>query len=136
MTNRPALVALCLCALAAPAAAQSGRGKPKPTARSSEAVAARPAADRSTGLRADVEIRIIREYFAAQPEKPKSLPPGIARQLARGKPLPPGIAKKTMPPALVRQLPERDGMRWVLSGDVVLLVDVSDVIVDLVRVIL
>ena len=91
---------------------------------------------RPTTLSADVEIRIIREYFAAQPEKPRSLPPGIARQLAKGRPLPPGIAKTRMPDALLDRLPRHEGTRWMLSGDVVLLVDTNDVIVDFVRVIL
>ncbi len=34
-----------------------------------------------------------------------SLPPGIAKNLARGKPLPPGIAKKTVPASMLGQLP-------------------------------
>jgi hypothetical protein len=34
---------------------------------------------------------------------------------------------------LIVLLPARSGTRWLIAGDVVLLVDVSDVIVDLVR---
>jgi hypothetical protein len=34
-----------------------------------------------------------------------SLPPGIAKNLARGKPLPPGIAKKTVLTSMLGQLP-------------------------------
>lgn len=33
------------------------------------------------------------------------LPPGIAKNFARGKPLPPGIAKQTLPSDLARRLP-------------------------------
>src|SRR5262245_29699224 len=35
--------------------------------------------------------REIRAYFQAHPMTPQSLPPGIAKNLARGKALPPGI---------------------------------------------
>jgi hypothetical protein len=120
-----------LVLLAVPAAAlSSGKAKRPDNAASTTASVSQK---HSTTLRADVEIRVIREYFEAQKEKPKSLPPGIARQLARGKPLPPGIAKTRMPDALVRKLPTHDGLRWVLTGDVVLLVDVDDLIVDFVR---
>ena len=87
-------------------------------------------------LAIDVEIRLIHDYFAGPVAKPKPLPPGIARKLARGKPLPPGIAKKQLPDDLARRLPPRSGTRWIVAGDVILLIDVSDVIVDFVRVIL
>ena len=36
----------------------------------------------------------------------------------------------------MRRLPARSGTRWILAGDVVLLVDVSDIVVDIVRAIL
>ena len=119
--------------LADPAAAQgNGRGKgAKESASPAKAGHSMPAKGA-----VDVEIRIIRDYFAASREKPKPLPPGIARNLARGKPLPPGIAKKLPPDDLMRRLPARSGTRWILAGDVVLLVDVSDIVVDIVRAIL
>ena len=41
--------------------------------------------------------REIRAYFQTNPMTPQSLPPGIAKNLARGKPLPPGIAKRAVP---------------------------------------
>lgn len=84
----------------------------------------------------NVEVRIIREYFASSGHKPKSLPPGIAKNLARGKPLPPGIAKTRVPAELSRKLPVRSGAEWIIAGDVVLLIDVTDVVVDIVRAIL
>ena len=39
----------------------------------------------------------------------QALPPGIAKNLARGKPLPPGIAKKTVPASMLGQLPYYPG---------------------------
>ena len=116
--------------LAAPAHAQgNGRGKAaKENGSPAKAAHAAPAKGA-----VDVEIRIIRDYFASSRQKPKPLPPGIAKNLARGKPLPPGIAKKLPPDDLMRRLPARSGTRWILAGDVVLLVDVSDIVVDIVR---
>ncbi len=46
-----------------------------------------------------------------------SLPPGIAKNPARGKPLPPGIAKKTVPADMLGQLPSYPGYEWRVVGD-------------------
>lgn len=46
-----------------------------------------------------------------------SLPPGIAKNLARGKPLPPGIAKKMVPASMLGQLPSYPGYEWRIAGD-------------------
>jgi hypothetical protein len=121
------VVAGLLLLMSSQASAQSGKSKGKPAERSGEA------AHRSGGPSTDVEVRIIREFFGARSEKPKSLPPGIAKNLARGKPLPPGIAKKQVPDDLIVLLPARTGTRWVLAGDIVLLVDAGDIIVDLIK---
>lgn len=91
------------------------------------------------------EAAIIREYFlhnAAEPGKGKrnhkSLPPGIAKNLARGKSLPPGIAKQVLPGGLVAQLPPAPkGFERVVVGGKVLLVEIAtqvihDVLSDLI----
>ena len=121
------IVALLLVALSANAEAQ-GKGRGKPAGGDVQV-----SRGKAHGPGTDVELRIIREFFSAESRKPKSLPPGIAKNLARGKPLPPGIAKKQVPDDLIVLLPARTGTRWLIAGDVVLLVDVSDVVVDLVR---
>lgn len=61
------------------------------------------------------------------------LPPGIAKQLARGKPLPPGLAKQQVPPAQVRTLPPaRDGFEYVVvAGKVVLIETATQVVHDI-----
>ena len=51
----------------------------------------------------------------------RSLPPGIAKNLARGKPLPPGIAKK--------MVPQYPGYEWRIAGDDLVLVALSTAIV-------
>jgi hypothetical protein len=61
----------------------------------------------------------------------KSLPPGIAKKIARGGTLPPGIAKKTLPGGLLARLPTRPGQEWRLVGTDLLIVEIaSNVIVD------
>jgi len=71
-------------------------------------------------------------------KKPKGLPPGIARNLARGKPLPPGIAKQVLPQGLVTMLPPPPhGFERVIIDGKVLLVEVAthmihDILTDII----
>jgi len=58
-----------------------------------------------------------------------SLPPGIAKNLARGKPLPPGIAKKTVPASMLGQLPSYPGYEWRVVGKDLVLIALSTAIV-------
>ena len=127
MNAHPLLLTFALLALlAGPAAAQSGgRGKGKANERGEGASTPK--------VSTEVEIKIIRDYYSAPGRKPKSLPPGIAKNLARGKPLPPGIARTRVPDDLLVLMPARTGTEWLVLGDVVLLVDAGDLIVDLVR---
>ncbi len=71
-------------------------------------------------------------------EKAKGLPPGIARNLARGKPLPPGIAKKYLPEGLRQLLPAPPhGYERIIVDGKVLLVEIAtrvihDILADIV----
>ena len=117
------LVLALLVMFSLPIEAQSGRGKGND--------AGRAAAGKVNHARgSDDEIRIIREYYGAPSRKLKPLPPGIAKNLARGKPIPPGIARTRAPEGLVVMLPARDGTRWWIAGDHVLLVDANNILVD------
>lgn len=58
-----------------------------------------------------------------------SLPPGIAKNVARGKPLPPGIAKKALPPELLRELPNYPGYEWRAAGNDLVLIALSTAVV-------
>ncbi len=59
------------------------------------------------------------------------LPPGIAKNLARGKPLPPGIARKMVPGGMLGRLPVHPGYEWkVLGADLVLVAVGSSIIAD------
>lgn len=77
-------------------------------------------------------------YQDATPAKgkgkgPKSLPPGIAKKLARGGRLPPGIAKRGLPQALEVQLPPPPAghERVVVDGRVLLVEIATQVIHDI-----
>jgi hypothetical protein len=73
-----------------------------------------------------------RRALVATPGTVKSLPPGIAKKVARGGTLPPGIAKRYLPNDLVVQLPPRPGCQWVIvDNDVVLIATATGLIVDI-----
>ena len=84
----------------------------------------------------DLEISAIRAYYRdretpapsgnARGKGPKTLPPGIARNLQRGKPLPPGIAKQALPGPLIQVLPAAPhGYERVVVAGKILLVEVA-----------
>ena len=94
------------------------------------------------------EIRIIASWYEdhgahdrgkAGKKKGGGLPPGIAKNLARGKALPPGIAKQYLPADLTRLLPPAPaGFERVVLDGKVLLVEVAtriihDVLLDAVK---
>jgi Ni/Co efflux regulator RcnB len=89
----------------------------------------------------DDEISIIGAWYrdhgtASQKrgsKKQKGLPPGIAKNLARGKPLPPGIAKKYLPDGLRHALspPPKGYERIIVDGNVLLVEIASRVIHDI-----
>ena len=89
------------------------------------------------------EISVIHDFFRDyQVDKKggkkgaKPLPPGIAKNLARGKPLPPGIAKRGLPNDLMVQLPPvADGYERIIVAGKILLVEIAtqvvhDILVD------
>jgi hypothetical protein len=94
------------------------------------------------------EISIIAQWYSDHPntsvrggggkKKPKGLPPGIAKNLARGKPLPPGIAKQVLPQGLIALLPPAPkGFERIVVDGKVLLVEVAtrvihDILVDVI----
>ena len=105
----------------------------------------RAAAVRSTDFAARYggdEIAIIHDYYAqpyndagkGQQKKQtrKPLPPGIAKNLARGKPLPPGIAKQRLPDDLIQRLPPVSAgyERVIVDGRLLLVAIATQVIAD------
>jgi hypothetical protein len=110
-----------------------GKGHGRPDAVAPPYAIGAPALATTVVIGSD-ERRIITDYFRVNPYAVAPLPPGIAKQVARGKPLPPGIAKKYPPGPLLGRLPPRPGYEWVLVGRDVLLVSLATaVVVDVLR---
>ena len=92
----------------------------------------------------DAEVRIITAWYDDHGSQKRGkakrggLPPGIAKNLARGKSLPPGIAKQHLPQELQRALPAAPaGYDRIIVDGKILLVDVAtrvihDVLMDVV----
>ena len=107
----------------------------------SPAAAQRPDRDKGKPGKAPVTVRVVfqdsdrevfREYYGAHRNLVKPLPPGIAKNLARGKPLPPGIAKTRVPDVVVVRLPWRPaGYSFFLVGDRIVLLDTRGLVVDI-----
>lgn len=84
------------------------------------------------------EVTIIYDFIRRNGNQafgpPQGVPPGIAKNLARGKPLPPGIAKRFLPQGLRAQLPPRPGYEWLaVDRDILLVAAATAVIVDVLR---
>jgi hypothetical protein len=77
------------------------------------------------------ERQIIVEFFATHRQEAEVLPPGVAKNLARGKRLPPGIAKRPVPSRLQAQLPTRVGVEVSIFGDRIVLLEASGVVIDI-----
>jgi hypothetical protein len=83
------------------------------------------------------EVRIIQEFYADESPGRSGkkggkgdLPPGIAKNLARGKALPPGIAKQVLPGDLVRRLPPAPhGYERIIVDGKILLVEIATQVV-------
>ena len=113
--------ALAVFILTSGAQAQDGRGKDKGTE-----VRVQQSVEFSI-----TERQIIVEFFAAHRQEAEALPPGVAKNLARGKRLPPGIAKRPIPSGLQAQLPTRVGVEVSIFGDRIVLIEASGVVVDI-----
>lgn len=109
------------------------------TSTSAHPPAAAPGGSATAGVEVvftEDEIRIIRAYYEAHGEPgngSKRLPPGIAKNLARGKPLPPGIAKQSLPYGLRLELPPPPAgyERIVVAGKVLLVEIATQVVHDI-----
>jgi hypothetical protein len=68
----------------------------------------------------DSDRATFRTYFQTHKITARALPPGIARNVARGKPLPPGIAKRVLPAGLLVLAPRVDkDVSFSIVGEVV-----------------
>ena len=118
----PLAIALALSATADAQSPKNNKGR-----------GGQPKAEQTVGVTfGAVAEREIRAYFQTNTLAPQSLPPGIAKNLARGKPLPPGIAKRALPGGLLTRLPAYPGHEVIIVDRDVILVDIAtQVIVDI-----
>jgi len=81
----------------------------------------------------NAERQIFVDYFSAHEIEVEPLPPGIAKNLARGKALPPGIAKRRLPTDLLARLPAREGVEFEVTifGDRIVLLEAGGLVVDI-----
>ena len=127
---------------APPQGNSQGRGRGSQPAQESKP-AANNAKSSSSGF-ADVDVRMIREWFSKPANlnglppglaKRESLPPGLEKQLQKNGTLPPGLQQKVqpLPPALEVQL-----MKWpegqkrvAISGNIILMDSRSGLMIDI-----
>jgi hypothetical protein len=106
-----AIAGILFAGLADQAGAQGrGRGRGQATPKPQEDAAA-------TVVFRDHDRATFRDYFGTHDITAKALPPGIAKNVARGKPLPPGIAKRACPAGLVALAPREPGVTYYIVGD-------------------
>lgn len=116
-----------LVATSVPASAQ-GKGKSSKPDAPAPASASTPSV---VVVFRDSDRTTFRDYFRTHRIVATALPPGIAKNVARGKPLPPGIAKRAVPPGLVALGPKvGPDITFNIVGDVVVAIR-SGVVVDI-----
>jgi Ni/Co efflux regulator RcnB len=128
-----ALSVLVACMVARGVDAAPPEGKGKPDKDSTPQVATDPGSGDAivaSLIHPDLDYDRIRRIAVEQHYTGhKALPPGIAKNLARGKPLPPGIAKKSPRAEFVRQLPAYPDYEWRRCGTDLVLVQVATQVV-------
>lgn len=117
-----------------PAAAKSGGAGTGSAGAGAATLGAAAGAALAVALLSDQDRHTIAGYFQQHPQPTQALPPGIARNVARGKPLPPGIARRGLPNDLTSQLSIPSGYRLESIGtDVVLVSIATGIIADVLK---
>lgn len=127
-SQAPLSIGLCILLAAAPVFANPppGKGKPSHHEGSVQIDMRGPTVDIG-------QVRIILGDNRQLIGPISALPPGIAKNLARGKPLPPGIAKN-FDNRLNTRLPHYDGYEWKQVGrDVVLVAIATGIVYEILR---
>jgi Ni/Co efflux regulator RcnB len=114
------LLGTCIVVSGAVAAPPEGKGKPSHSGGEATSQLIDPHLNYD-----DIRRIAVEQHYTGH----KALPPGIAKNLARGKPLPPGIAKKAPRGDFVRQLPSYPDYEWKRCGTDLVLVQVATQVV-------
>lgn len=126
-------------AVAHGAAKAAGSGKSGAAGTDATAAAAAAAGAVLAGvLLSDQDRTTITRYFQQHPQPAAALPPGIAKNVARGKPIPPGIAKRGVPGELSGRLRIPTGYELQTVGTDVVLIEagtriIAEVLKDVLR---
>jgi hypothetical protein len=111
MTAAVLLLAGLLPAVAGAQGQSQGRGSGGAPAQTSTSV---------TVVFRESDRATFRSYFVTHGITAQALPPGIAKNVARGKPLPPGIAKRALPAGLIAAAPKvGKDVSFAIVGEVV-----------------
>ena len=118
-TTRVVVASILIAGMFVASAAAQGRGRGKGNAGKSEG--GTNVAISATFVFGDPDRVTFRNYFTTHKVTAQPLPPGIAKNVARGKPLPPGIAKKALPSDLLLAVSPRAGrdVSFAIVGDMV-----------------
>ena len=93
---------------------------------------AKPAAEaQGTAKFTETEIQTIRDYFTTAKFEAKPLSADVMKSVARGKPLPTGVMKAQLPKDLATKLPTRPDYERAIVGDIVVLLDKTGNVVDI-----
>jgi hypothetical protein len=119
MWKRPILATLMVLMLAPGIAANQGRSQGRGGGSAGNGSGGTDAKASATVVFTSSDHDTFRNYFTTHKITAEPLPPGIAKNVARGKALPPGIAKKALPADLVLTLGPRaqPGVTFAIAGD-------------------
>ena len=114
-STRVVIASILIAGMFAASAEAQGRGRGKNNAKGDGGTDVVISASVVFG---DADRVTFRNYFVSHKMTGQSLPPGIAKNVARGKPLPPGIAKKALPADLLVRAPKVDrDVSFAIVGD-------------------
>ena len=132
----PFVCAVLLAVAAPPSLARNDHAKGAPRGHAGKFATARPFDEPhpSRAAFSNADNTLVRVYFAQNRVVWTGLPPGIAKNYARGKRLPFGIAKKSLPADLQARLPKREGYEYARVGqDVILVETATGIVVDVIE---
>jgi len=118
MTTRCVVLAL-VTLFAVPSADVSAQGRGQGRGRGNEGGGPDTTVSVTVVFR-DTDRVAFRDYILTHKIAAQPLPPGIAKNVARGKPLPPGIAKRALPAGLIALAPKvGKDVSFAIVGDIV-----------------
>ena len=130
MTTRAIVFATALSLIATADLVAQGNSQGRGRGHAKEVTSSTSTSASVTVVFRDSDRVTFHDYFVAHSITAQPLPPGIAKNVARGKPLPPGIAKRAVPAELIAVGPRvEQGVSFSIVGNVVVATK-SGVVID------